>query len=498
MAMTIEELVGTPTLRTRLLAGKSGLETEILWAHTCELERPWEWLGKGDLLMTTGSNVPAESGNQVEFVRSLGAAGIAGLALAEAMDSPPLSDETAALAEELAFPILETAYEVPFVALSRVVAGAAQGETQARLTRVLRVYDAYRTAVQSGSPGRELLHRIGLELGHAIHLVDARSGRTLASTGNELSVDALQAIREKALGTDNLPGVNRIKCGDEQHIVLPIGTNPGWVMVADVSGVAFDLLILQHVNTIVTIEAERIRAESETRLAGSGRLLEHLVDGNVDSELVKDRLADFSLSQGPWQVIAAASDPSPSPTEIQIALDGVCEPHLVLLRQDALLILTRVSAVAVEAIDLALGDDAYIGVSMELQRISGVTDAVLQARWARDACLINGRRIAHYGQDRPLFLPSTVAEAESIVRTVLGPLIEYDQANGTDLVDSLGVFFDSNRSWQVASQTLHVHKQTLVYRMRRVSEITGRRLDALDDISELHLAMRTRELLLGT
>jgi purine catabolism regulator len=50
-----------------------------------------------------------------------------------------------------------------------------------------------------------------------------------------------------------------------------------------------------------------------------------------------------------------------------------------------------------------------------------------------------------------------------------------------------------DRSWQRAADSLHVHRQTLVYRMRRVEELTGRRLDSSKDLAELWLALQAAE-----
>jgi purine catabolism regulator len=99
-----------------------------------------------------------------------------------------------------------------------------------------------------------------------------------------------------------------------------------------------------------------------------------------------------------------------------------------------------------------------------------------------------------YGtNDRP-FMPRTVAEAAAIVDRILGPLIEYDREHNADLVHSLEQFLRANRSWQRAAEPLFVHKQTLVYRMKRVEELTGRRLDDTGDVAELWLALQTLEI----
>ena len=57
------------------------------------------------------------------------------------------------------------------------------------------------------------------------------------------------------------------------------------------------------------------------------------------------------------------------------------------------------------------------------------------------------------------------------------------------------MFLSENRSWQRAAADLHVHKQTLVYRMRRVEELTGRRLDRTEDVAQLWFALQAAEAL---
>ena len=71
---------------------------------------------------------------------------------------------------------------------------------------------------------------------------------------------------------------------------------------------------------------------------------------------------------------------------------------------------------------------------------------------------------------------------------MLGPVIAYDEEHATELMHSLSVFLEENRAWQRSAERLHVHKQTLVYRMHRVEELTGRDLRSTADIVELWLA----------
>ena len=99
--------------------------------------------------------------------------------------------------------------------------------------------------------------------------------------------------------------------------------------------------------------------------------------------------------------------------------------------------------------------------------------------------------MATYGEESSLvpFLPATLTEARRVADVVLGTLARYDEAKGTELLPSLRAFLVHNRSWTRTAEALHVHKQTLVYRMRRVEAVTGRRLDRTQDVVELWLGL---------
>ena len=132
-----------------------------------------------------------------------------------------------------------------------------------------------------------------------------------------------------------------------------------------------------------------------------------------------------------------------------------------------------------------------VGLSGPLGRPSRVADAEREARWALEAGGEDGRRVLRYGEDvGSFFLPHGLSEAERAVAHVLGELLDYDREHRSDLVNSLRVFLDHNRSWKDAAAALQVHKQTLVYRMRRVEQLTGRHLDETGDVAELWFALR--------
>lgn len=79
MPLNLRDLLGLPELRLRLLSSAAGLDRPVRWAHVCELPDPTEWLGEGDLLMTTGLGIPATAEERRRYLHRLAEAGLAGV-----------------------------------------------------------------------------------------------------------------------------------------------------------------------------------------------------------------------------------------------------------------------------------------------------------------------------------------------------------------------------------------------------------------------------------
>ena len=77
----------------------------------------------------------------------------------------------------------------------------------------------------------------------------------------------------------------------------------------------------------------------------------------------------------------------------------------------------------------------------------------------------------------------------------LGPLVEHDNRKQSDLIRTLNGFFEANGNLAKAAQDLDVHRNTLVYRLDRISELTELDLDDSDNRLILHLALKTQRVL---
>jgi hypothetical protein len=96
--------------------------------------------------------------------------------------------------------------------------------------------------------------------------------------------------------------------------------------------------------------------------------------------------------------------------------------------------------------------------------------------------LLAGRRMgptgtisvfAELGIHRLLIRVPEVGDLRSFAEEVLGGLVEEERASGIDYLATLWAYFGENGSPARAAQRLHVHPNTVSYRIRRAEELTG-------------------------
>ena len=79
----------------------------------------------------------------------------------------------------------------------------------------------------------------------------------------------------------------------------------------------------------------------------------------------------------------------------------------------------------------------------------------------------------------------------SLRRRLLGPVLDYDAEHRSDLVGTLRVFLDCSGSWTTAAARLHVHVNTLRYRVGRVEDLLGVDLSNFTERVDLYLALQS-------
>jgi sugar diacid utilization regulator len=168
---------------------------------------------------------------------------------------------------------------------------------------------------------------------------------------------------------------------------------------------------------------------------------------------------------------------------IAVVLDGTAEPDAIL-----------------EALDHVVpGGRPWMGVSTVKPDGFDLTDALAEAsvavsfgRAARDSRTINYGDLGVFR----LFSPDgRWTQLEDFVREMLGPLLDYDAAHSTDLVQTLDAYLRRDGSLNQLADDLLIHRSTLVYRLRRIRELLDVDIDDSQLRLDLSLAARAVDVL---
>jgi sugar diacid utilization regulator len=127
-----------------------------------------------------------------------------------------------------------------------------------------------------------------------------------------------------------------------------------------------------------------------------------------------------------------------------------------------------------------------IGIGASCQDPAEIARSYGQARRTIDAVVRLGRQgqvvaFEDLGIHRLLLQVPDLTELRSFAAEVLGELDRQDDQRGAELLTTLASYFRENSSPQRTARTLHLHPNTVAYRIRRIQEITGLRLDTYRD-----------------
>jgi sugar diacid utilization regulator len=148
------------------------------------------------------------------------------------------------------------------------------------------------------------------------------------------------------------------------------------------------------------------------------------------------------------------------------------------------------------ALTSALAIDVSVGMSGWHAGLSAIPTAYAEAREAVDIAAGTGIRGRAVVLDDVLVdhMLRASAPARRILEETLRPLVEYDRAHRTELVETLQAYLSAGTNLTQSARMLNVHPNTVVYRLRRIRELSGRDPHAMEDLQILFLALKLSEL----
>lgn len=407
-------------------------------------------------------------------------------------------------------------------------ANAALAQTVAVLERSTAIHDRLTRAAAAGEGQAGIAQAVHELTGYPVAAEDRHGNpRAWAGPGRpEPYPKATPEARRRMLRQARLEGRPFREAGRVVAIAGPRDDVLGVLVLIDPEGTAGEqeMVALEHGATVLAMELARLQGIAEIELRLGRDLVEELLAGtnDEDSALERARALGHDLER-PHRVLVVQGRRRPAADDallhaVRRAARTIRAASLLSAHGGAVVVLTEADppppaagrgpaggpweglrgAVVAELRD----GDCRMGVGGVCARPADFPRSHREARFALRMQHTSGGPgratvFDDLGVYRILAGVQDTADIEAFAREWLGALIAYDDRRGSELVRTLGRHLECGRAYDATADALSIHRSTLKYRLRRISEISGHDLADPETRFNLQLATRAWGTLLG-
>jgi PucR C-terminal helix-turn-helix domain/Purine catabolism regulatory protein-like family/GGDEF-like domain len=485
---TLAQIAADPSLRLRVLVQDGSLAQTVRGVHVSDLEHPAQYVLPGELLLTNGLWLgQADPGEWVDELRAAGAVAI-GYGVSDFSPTVPDGLIEACRASGVAL------FEVPADLSFSTIAECIQAHDRSQVATVRLQLTRLRRLLQDLARGEghaavlELLRR---ETRLPIWLVGP-GGRSLTADpppDQRAAQAAARAARRGELPAAITAELSAFGVADALSTTAVIVGAP----LAEVSDDA--RLVIEQAAAYLVIEDARQREHETVRSRMAEELLALVWDGELGTRGLHARVEALGLRPDAELTVLACSNPSRDVAYAALGCRGPCvaASHRGV---EILLIQSDEEGTVDEVADLIRdgGEDPVLGTGRTFGGSDGLRRALAESISAHQLARNRpaGERVVRrleVGSHRLLldFVDADVLRAYR--QSVLGPIEQWDGERGSQLLETLSAFFANDGHWRRTAAQLHIHHNTLHYRLDKIAALTGRSVDSAESRVDFALAL---------
>jgi purine catabolism regulator len=553
MPVTVAQILDLAVLKeARVLAGREGLDRRVTSVTVGEVPDIADWLSGGEMVLSTLYAVSDDVERQREFCRRVMLADAAALFVKTTRFVGSIPDDVIRLADKRRFPIIEVPQSLRWTRLMQAATEVIINRQASLLEQSEAIHRSLLGVVIRGGGWKELVEETSRLLERPVVVLDVWLEVLAASQGLPLSLEEFKQGLERPTVR---AGFNRLGRGEKLFVLreeglpalfaLPIvaGHQPlGYVCVVAEghAPTTVQQLVLEHSATIAALEMaqDRVRFETEVRLKGD--FVDDVISGEAgagDSLLRRGAFLGCDLSRGAAVMLLGveeAAEPGPSKGGLRTPQSGLNAPverlftlvsrhlsasepsSLASLKSNQIVIfvsgdtardpaaLCRLAEVlqgmgrSAGTIVVSAGISSFIAEAAHLDR--GYQEALVALKVGRK---LNGPGSCLHFRDvgtYRLLLEIWERDPEEIrllYEETVGPIDRYDQANKTQLLETLITFFRNDENLTKTAADLFAHRHTIRYRLEKIAELSGLSVFRTEHKERLGLGLKARSLLQG-
>lgn len=519
---TVEEILKRPLFRdARIVAGKRGIKRPVRWVHVLEVSNASAFVNGYELILTTGVGLDNSEDSFLQFVRQLAESRVSGLCIELVQRFTEVPACILEYAEEHDFPIIVFHQEVRFIDITQDLQYYIINRHHQQLLALEAISKRFLELTLQPKGTSQILKLLYQKTGCPVWLQD--------NWGADI-------IYPKNIKRSTFQNHNTL-C----HPIVALDVHIGNLCMAHGGNDSeYMQLILDRAATAIaqellrnmSIEERRMRKmqkwidkwlqqgqtefpeELSSTITGGGSLALAAVEitthppnlhdsgtGPEDAIAVHAPMIHRAFKscglhvwmaprEERWVVVVAdhkPSSPLPMPQRIKRAFSDIFKQ----LSANTVLHRYRWS----------------VGISQSFRRLSKAPHYWKQATLALKVCGPATQNREQNLSDRyslicyddlhawQLFLQVDPEVLSAYVQNQIGPLLDYDRQNGTELVRTLETYFATGQSKQQTAKVLYIHRQTLYYRLEQISNLLGNNWDTPERRMALDIALATHRFL---
>ena len=493
-ALTVAKLAANPSLRLRVLGPSDKLEGLVRGVHVSDLEHPARYVLPGELVLTNGLWLDTvDAATWIREVREAGSSAVA-FGLRARGDEVPEAVVAACASHDV--PLLEAPDDLSFSAIAELVReyDGEDGHARVQLLRLRRLLGD----LARGEGHEAVLELLRRETRLQVWLIGPGGKSLTAEPCRDPAAarDAARAARQGALPCAVSADLSAFGVGGDALLTTVVVVDAPLAEVDDDAR-----LIIEQVAAYVVLEDARRRERDAARTVLAEELVRLLWDGEIADPAFAARLQALGFPADATLVAVASSN---APGDLAYAAAG-CGRSCVTARHRGmtlLLIETDDDSVILELGGLIQdgGEEPTLGSGQPRQGRDGVRRTLVEAVTAHHVATgrPHGERVVTYSAvDSHVLLLDFVDPQilRSYHESVLGEIDRWDADHQSGLITTLITFLEHDGRWGKAAEALHVHRNTLRYRLEKIAELSGRDVDTTSGRVDLALALTTRSLL---
>jgi purine catabolism regulator len=498
--VSVGDVLDLPALSAaRVVAGRAGVTRFVEEVNVVAAPQTVRHVRHGLLLLASGATLTDDPASLAGLIPRRADGGLAGLAVKPPSWVDKVPAEALEVADTLAFPLIELPEETPLNDIADAILHVILDHQAARLRRVAEIHERFTAVVLAGGRTRDVVLALQPLLDRPVAVLDPDGAIVAAEpTGAWKEIEADVVLEHPILA------------GEERFGTIVI--RPGSDGLDEEAGVA-----IERAAVAIALRQVQARAVAEAHEGFAAVSLEELVSGQVmDADVLAERAAtlgwDLELPRA--VLLATCGEPQRGPAESELrvlaaaARQALGDSAIVWIRSRnvaALVVASpdapsdrrRLGAVLQREAAARLGPGPLsVGVGRPVHDPLQLPASFREARLALEGGIWEKgpgtvRTFEDLGVER-LLAACPPGDLADFVATTLGPLLDYDRAQGGELVPTLAAWLET-RSVAETARRVYAHYNTVRKRLDRIEELLGPVLTDPRRALDLGVALRVHE-----